>query len=446
MRKFKNNGFTLLELLVVIGIIAVISVALVITLNPNEAMKKSRDSQRISDLAVLKKVIGIYMLNTSSPKMAGMDNVGCKGTTSNDNSYQTSTDHIYYSYPSDKGLISATNLDGVTFSAGGASQVVNNNISLVNGQGWLPIDFSTIGGGSPISKLPVDPVNSIADLSKPTLTDLVYRYVCSEKTLQYEIDAVFESEAFTLTDIKMSKDGGNNDSYYEVGTNLDLFNMESPLVPGTYTIVGQDHLQYGTVVGEDGKEWLDRNLGATRVATSYNDTQSYGDLYQWGRARDGHQIRTSGVTTGPSSSDMPGNTFIKLASVVSPWDWHTTQDVYWNGVSGTNNPCPTGFRLPTFPEIQSLVSAIPGFNNAACTATSICNTTAFSSSLKLPSSGWRDKANGNLTNVGANGLYWSSTVSPGNIYIYGLYYTPNSVTPVYDHYRANAFAVRCIKN
>jgi hypothetical protein len=33
--------------------------------------------------------------------------------------------------------------------------------------------------------------------------------------------------------------------------------------------------------------WLDRNLGATQVATKVDDSAAYGDYYQWGRAKDG---------------------------------------------------------------------------------------------------------------------------------------------------------------
>ena len=47
-----------------------------------------------------------------------------------------------------------------------------------------------------------------------------------------------------------------------------------------------------TVVSEvtnstTGAIWMDRNLGASQVATSSTDAASYGDLYQWGRAADG---------------------------------------------------------------------------------------------------------------------------------------------------------------
>jgi hypothetical protein len=47
---------------------------------------------------------------------------------------------------------------------------------------------------------------------------------------------------------------------------------------------------------DTGKVWLDRNLGARQVCTSSTDAACYGDLYQWGRAKDGHESRTSGTT------------------------------------------------------------------------------------------------------------------------------------------------------
>jgi hypothetical protein len=46
-----------------------------------------------------------------------------------------------------------------------------------------------------------------------------------------------------------------------------------------------------------GRVWMDRNLGASRVATSSTDEAAYGDLYQWGRFGDGHQCRKSDTTS-----------------------------------------------------------------------------------------------------------------------------------------------------
>jgi len=417
-------------------------------LNPSELLKKARDSQRISDLATLKKAIAIYQTDSSSINMAGANNTGCKGTTSNSN-WQTSSDKIYYSYPSDTGApITATSFDGVVFTGGaGPSQVVQANLGKTDSTGWLPINFSSIPGeGSPISQVPIDPVNTIANPSYPTNTDLVYRYVCSENTLQYEIDAVLESDAYAVTDNKMAQDGGNNDSYYESGTDLNIFSIESfpSGACGTYTVKGAGGLTYGTVVGEDGKCWLDRNLGATRVAIAYNDTSSYGYLYQWGRGGDGHQIRTSGTTSVLSTSNSPGhNNFIKSPN--TPYDWRTPQNnSLWQGVSGINNPCPSGFRIPTNTEWQTLATAIGGFTTATCGGSSTCRDVAFGSTLKLPSGGYRDSSSAGLNILGSYGCYWSSSVN--GIYAYYLDFNSAAVSPAGANSRALGFSARCIKD
>jgi hypothetical protein len=53
-----------------------------------------------------------------------------------------------------------------------------------------------------------------------------------------------------------------------------------------------------------GRVWLDRNLGATQVATSFDDSAAYGDLYQWGRAKDGHEDRTRNSTSATLTGQM----------------------------------------------------------------------------------------------------------------------------------------------
>ncbi len=70
----------------------------------------------------------------------------------------------------------------------------------------------------------------------------------------------------------------------------------------------------GTVISA-GQVWMDRNLGASRVAINLTDSEAYGDLYQWGRGSDGHQIRTSDTTSTKSSSDTPGHgNFVTVSS------------------------------------------------------------------------------------------------------------------------------------
>jgi uncharacterized protein (TIGR02145 family) len=182
-----------------------------------------------------------------------------------------------------------------------------------------------------------------------------------------------------------------------------------------------------------GKIWMDRNLGATQVATSSTDIASYGDLYQWGRAADGHQIRTSPTTTTLSSSDQPGNVGFILATN-SPNDWLSPQNTdLWQGVNGVNNPCPSGYRLPTETELNAERLSW-STNNAAG---------AFASPLKLPVAGNRNASNGSLVNVGTRGLYWSSSVSS----TYSLYLNfDSSSANMITNYRANGFSVRCLKD
>lgn len=221
----KNQGFTLLELLIVIAIIAILSVILILVLDPAETLKKSRDSQRMSDLSTLKTALGLYSTSTSIPMMASSSNVACKGTATDGSTWQVGQDKIYYSYPSGTpgAPITDVSLDGVTtFTTNfGGTQATNANLALTDGNGWLPVNMSGLPGGSPISNLPIDPVNTMT-VGAVASTDLVYRYACSEPTGKYEIDARLESNAYTSADNKMTKDGGNNANLYEVGTDLTV--------------------------------------------------------------------------------------------------------------------------------------------------------------------------------------------------------------------------------
>lgn len=218
----KRKGFTLLELLIVIAIIAILSVVLILVLDPAETLKKARDAQRIADLSTVKTAIGVYSTTTSTPFMAGAStNVGCK-TGAGAGSYGAGS-KIWYSFPSDVGGVMAdTALDGGSAGTPTSTQTTQASSTFTDGTGWIPINLSGLTSGSPISGWPLDPKNTIANLGAVAVTDLVYRYTCNASTTQYEIDATLESNAYTVADNKATKDGGNNTSTYEVGTNLKL--------------------------------------------------------------------------------------------------------------------------------------------------------------------------------------------------------------------------------
>jgi uncharacterized protein (TIGR02145 family) len=187
-----------------------------------------------------------------------------------------------------------------------------------------------------------------------------------------------------------------------------------------------------------GKTWMDRNLGASKVAISSTDADAYGDLYQWGRLADGHQCRNSAMTTTLSNTDQPGHgDFIRTLS--SPADWRSPQNTnLWQGVNGVNNPCPSGYRLPTEAELnderESWVQApVNSSNNAAG---------AFASPLKLPMAGGRSYSHGGLYAVGSFGFYWCSTVSGTNS---SVLYFDSGYAGMYPFDRADGNSVRCLK-
>ena len=183
-----------------------------------------------------------------------------------------------------------------------------------------------------------------------------------------------------------------------------------------------------------GKTWMDRNLGASKVATSSTDTGSLGDLYQWGRRADGHQCRNSLTSTTLSASNTPSNANFIIAPN-TPFDWRSPQNSnLWQGVSGTNNPCPSGYRLPTTIELNAEVQVWVNKNSVG----------AISSALKLPTANVRGSSSGVIQATNSSiGLYWSSTTNGTDSEVLQI---DGSQAAFFKGYRAYGFSVRCIKN
>lgn len=192
-----------------------------------------------------------------------------------------------------------------------------------------------------------------------------------------------------------------------------------------------------------GKTWMDRNLGANRVAISSTDAEAYGSLFQWGRFADGHQcvhrFSGDGVTTSNNtalnatvSSDTPPHGDFILRNAGN-FDWRTTtNNNLWQGVSGINNPCPDGYRLPTYTELTQENTSWSS-NNAVG---------AFASPLKLPLAGKRDNATGVITNLNSEVIYWSSTVSGTSV---GRLRVSTTAVNLGTNGRSWGLSVRCIK-
>ncbi len=186
-----KKGFTLLELLIVIAILAILASTTFVVLNPAEILRKTRDSQRIADLASMRTALNYFVANTSSPVL---------GSTSADGCTDQTNDYTYSAVPTFD--ISAPN----TTESASTSRAVN-------GSGWIPVALSSLQGGSPLSTWPIDPNPSDA-------SDRYYVYLCHAGNVTFTLFANMESNTYAqggASDVE-SNDGGGFTRVYEVGT------------------------------------------------------------------------------------------------------------------------------------------------------------------------------------------------------------------------------------
>ena len=224
---------------------------------------------------------------------------------------------------------------------------------------------------------------------------------------------------------------GKGDTYYDklyFPVNIEVVNGEGETVTQT---------------------WLDRNLGASQVATAYNDYLAYGSSFQWSRKADGHE-QISWSSTGNyggrvnkvSEIQTDRENPVSNGFVLTAGDWadDANSNLYglWgggntagNGINQSfaaglddprqvNNPCPAGYRLPSAEEIYLMVGKIlgieeeidPRYDNQ--TITGALETMA-NSVLKIPAAGYgNNTSTGNITYIGAAIGFWCNTPASPN--------------------------------
>ncbi len=187
-------GFTLLELLIVIGILAILATVVALVLNPAELLKQTRDSNRLSDLKHINTALNLYQMDVASPSL---------GTSST----------VYVSIPDTSATCANLGLPSLPTNWSYACKP-EADFRKVDSTGWIPVNFTQISAGSPLSVLPVDPINT-------TSTGNYYTYVPGGS---WVLTALFESDNYKMGGVKdkTSTDAGSYPELYEIGTNLSL--------------------------------------------------------------------------------------------------------------------------------------------------------------------------------------------------------------------------------
>ena len=180
----RSKSFTLLELLIVIGILAVLSTALIMVIRPAEQFRKGRDSSRVSQLDSLRTALN----------MALMENI------------DLGEDHtVYLSLPSNDPSCSDLTLPPLpnlwTYHCSNSS-----NYRKIDGTGWIPINFTELVTVN-LPALPIDPLNN---------TTYYFTYTTGGS---YELTALLESPERHEPALN---DGDAFPGLYAVGTSLNL--------------------------------------------------------------------------------------------------------------------------------------------------------------------------------------------------------------------------------
>ncbi len=252
----------------------------------------------------------------------------------------------------------------------------------------------------------------------------------TDKTLSWEVDDKLSVDQATGK-ITAIKDGVSTVRAIALnGTAVDEFEI---LVVSTIVF---DNKSYKEILSKKtGRSWLDRNLGASEACKTRTDSNCYGDFYQWGRGRDGHQIAGSKTSSKLASSITPNNAkFItNMPAVVTDW---TTALVDHQGDNrkvawidkGVNDICPKGYSVPTSKELS----------NEGGGSTSVFNG-------MLPLSGYRD-VDGILEEANKKGSYWTRSIDSKNYRSTALVFGADGAQYFLNEGRARGYQVRCIKD
>lgn len=189
-----REGFTLMEVLIVMAIIATALTVMVLIMNPAQMLKRLRDSSRMQDLATIERV-GSLFASDQSGELTGTSSI------------------VYVSVPDSSS--SCANLGLPSLPSGWSYHCSSSEtFRSVDGSGWIPADLTGMSYNPPLAVWPVDPLNT-------TSTGHYYTYTAAGS---FHLTALLEADKYALggDDDQSSVDGGKYPELYEKGTDMEL--------------------------------------------------------------------------------------------------------------------------------------------------------------------------------------------------------------------------------
>lgn len=279
--------------------------------------------------------------------------------------------------------------------------------------------FTATGAYTELQFITDDPNVLLKTTNKPTGTTFTLTF---DKSVLDKAKGKDRANALKVTVYALFKDAGNKNSRLEVNIKV----QDCMCGCGAYTTSKSIW-----------KEFMCHNLGADTSVDPFtmNDKRLHGDVYQYGQSQPSWY--------GPNAATPD----TKNSSV-----WFSSTNLsskLWNASKNANDPCPTGYRVPSIAELTGLAANNTVTNMGTWATNTLC-TTCFGGGKKigdylfLPASG--SMYNGGIEFRGVYGRYWSHSMN-GNLGKFLDFSQSKFESGQSDKglSRAYGFAVRCIK-